>query len=317
MALNKKQVLGSKYDDQSKHSICVMKTEAASPLPTKEQYLAAIAKIERLSPAPIVLSKALKLLRDINSDLESITALIKNDPALTGTILRVANSVFFGAGVRVSSLDHAVQKIGFRETVHLLNISVGHTLSARDLGSYGIAAQDYWAESLANGLFMEHLARYTGGADPDEAHTVGLLRYIGRLAINEAIHTLGGGLFWDETIPLEQWESENVGFTQTHAATVLLSEWKFPPNLVQAIEYQNTPQLATPPSWLAEALNFTSLIVSKEGNSCQVFLSGKTPLSEVPDHLFIKRHALDIDALNQLADETRRSFASVQKTLRT
>ena len=158
---------------------------------SRDTYLKAIAKIERFSPAPRVLGQAMTLLRDTDVDVDEITSLIKTDAALTTDIIRGANSAFYGAGERVSSLDRAVQKIGFAECIRLLNFSVARTLSARDLVNYGIAAEDFWAESLFNGLFMECLARATRAIDPDTAHTAGLLRYVGRLAINECLGQLG------------------------------------------------------------------------------------------------------------------------------
>lgn len=292
-----------------------MNIKPAAPQPTKDQYLAAIGKIERLSPAPMILAKALKLLRDPNSDLEAITGLIRNDPALTGTILRVANSVYFGGGAGVATLEYAVQKIGFRESIRLLNLSVAQTLAARDLGSYGISAGEFWAECLCHGIFLEHLARFTNGSNPDEAHTVGLLRYIGRLAINEAIHVLGGGLFWDGTRPLERWEEENVGFGQVHAAAVLLSAWKFPPHLVAAIQWQHEPQRADPANWFAEALEFSNAVIAGDGQGLGDFLSGAQPL-QLPENLpFCRRHPLDQESLKRIADETRHSFAAVQHSL--
>lgn len=292
-----------------------MKIQPAAPQPTKEEYLAAVAKIERLSPAPMILAKALKLLRDPNSDLESITGLIRNDPALTGTILRVANSAFFGSGATVSSLEQAVQKIGFKESIRLLNLSVAHTLAARDLGSYGISAEEYWTECLCHGLFMEHLARVTGGANTDEAHTVGLLRFIGRLAINEAIHVLGGGLFWDNTSPIETWEMENVGFSQIQAAVVLLTAWKFPAHLIAAIQWQHEPQKVQPANWLAEALQFSTSIIAQDGGNTGDFLSGKEPISLTASTPFLRRHPLDAETLTRLVDDTRHSFAAVQHSL--
>ena len=293
-----------------------MSTANTNLLPSRAQYLAAVAKIEQLSPAPVVLAKALKLLRDPNSELEEIGRLIKSDPALSSSILRVANSSFFGTGIAVSSLDHAIQKIGFRESIRLLNLSVAHTLASRDLGSYGIAAEDYWSECLCHGLFVSALAKHTLGADPDEAYTAGLLRYIGRLAINQVIHDLGGGLFWDGLRPLDEWEVENVGCTQAQAAATLLQAWNFPPSLVQAVRWQQIPQETTPPNWLAEALNFASQLITHDRPGTGLFLAAAQPLSTLPDHAITRRHPLELATLNRLLDDTRHSFAAIQHSLR-
>lgn len=227
--------------------------------PNKEQFLAAILKIERFSPAPRVLSKALMLLRNPNAEIDDIVALIRTDPALAADIIRGSNSAFYGAGERVSSLDRALQKIGFREGIRLLNHAVAHIAAGRNLGSYGIAAEDFWAESLFQGLLLEELARETAAVTPDEAHTAGLLRYIGRLAINQSVDDLGGGLFWDGTGPVDTWELDNVGVTQEQAGAVLLKHWQFPDETVQAVEWQRAPAQAPQPNWIAEALEFAAV----------------------------------------------------------
>ena len=113
--------------------------------PDKEQFAEAISKIDKLSPAPRILSRALGLLRDPDSEIGDIVALINNDPALTADIIRGSNTAYYGIGERVASLDRAVQKIGFRESIRLLNLAVIHLIAARDLGSYGIGADDSWS----------------------------------------------------------------------------------------------------------------------------------------------------------------------------
>jgi HD-like signal output (HDOD) protein len=229
--------------------------------PTKEQFQAAITRIEKFSPAPRILARAMTLLREPQSDIRSIGELIGSDPALAADIIRCSNSVYYGSGLQIQSIDQAVQKVGFRETIRLLSLAVSRIVTGCNLASYGITADDFWAESLYNGLLLQELARETGGAEPDEAYTAGLLRYIGRLAINQSIHDLGGGLFWFGLEPLSQWEVEAVGVTHVQAGAILLRKWQFPPELVKAIEGQECPALLATPSWLAAALFFASSVL--------------------------------------------------------
>lgn len=61
-----------------------------------------------------MLSKALSLLRNPNAEIGDIATLIRADAALAADIIRGSNSAFYGAGERISSLDLALQRIGFR-----------------------------------------------------------------------------------------------------------------------------------------------------------------------------------------------------------
>ncbi len=283
--------------------------------PTKEQFLEAILKIERFSPAPRVLSKALKLLRDPNADLDDIVNLIRADAALAADIIRGSNSAFYGAGERVSSLDRALQKIGFREGIRLLNTAVAHLAAGRNLGSYGIAAEDFWAESLFQGLLVEALAAETSDVSPDDAHTAGLLRYIGRLAINQSIEDLGGGLFWDGDEPVEAWEMESVGFTQEHAGAILLKHWQFPDLTVQAIEFQRDPGLAPEPNWLAKALAFSAAVLPPGSESARFGEILTVTGAQIGEHTFVRESGLAIDRIEHCIEVARTGLTAVNQHL--
>ena len=283
--------------------------------PTKEQFLAAILKIERFSPAPRVLSKALGLLRNPNAELDDIVALIRSDSALSADIIRGANSAFYGAGERVSSLDRALQKIGFREGIRLLNHAVAHLAAGRNLGSYGIAAEDFWAESLFHGLLLEVLAKETGAVSPDDAHTAGLLRYIGRLAINQSIDDLGGGLFWDTSVAVVEWELENVGVTQEQAGALLLNHWQFPDATVQAIEFQREPGRAPQPNWLADALAFAAVVLPAGCESAKLGEVLAATLPELESHPFTQANKLSAERIAGVVEIARNGLSAVNQHL--
>ncbi len=283
--------------------------------PTKDQFLAAILKIERFSPAPRVLSKAMGLLRNPNSDLDDIVALIRTDAALTADIIRGSNSAFYGAGERVASLDRALQKIGFRESIRLLNHAVAHLAAGRHLGSYGIAAEDFWAESLFHGLLLEELATHTGAVSPDDAHTAGLLRYIGRLAINQSIDDLGGGLFWNDNEPVEQWELDNVGVTQAQAGAILLRHWQFPDVTVQAVEWQHRPAEAPQPNWLAGALDFSAALLPPGSESAHLGYALAAAEELVAAHPFIEANRLEPAMVHKMIEVARAGVATVSQSL--
>lgn len=283
--------------------------------PTKEQFLAAILKIERFSPAPRVLSKALALLRNPNAELDEIVALIHADAALSADIIRGSNSAFYGAGERVSSLDRALQRIGFREGVRLLNHAVAHIAAGRSLGSYGIAAEDFWAESLFQGLLLEALAKETGAESPDIAHTAGLLRYIGRLAINQSVDDLGGGLFWDGSVPVDQWELANVGVTQEQAGAILLKHWQFPDKTVQAIEYQREPRSVPVPNWMAEALAFTAIVLPSGTESVRLAEVLAITVPGLESHPFTQTNKLSTERIAGVVEIARNGLSAVNQHL--
>ena len=281
--------------------------------PSKEEFLVALGEIERFSPAPVILANAMKLLRDPQSDVESIAALVGSDPALAADIIKCANSAYY-AGGSCQSIGEAVQKIGFKETIRLLNLAVARIASGRDLGSYGIHGSDFWAESLFNGLFISGLAKETGEADPDEAYTVGLLRFIGRLAINQTIDNLRGGLFWIGNESITQWEQDNVGIVQAQAGAMLLRKWRFSDEMIQAIAGQDAPATLPEKNWMAEALFFASALLPQGIGTPFIPSVGESMTILPVGSDFMHHYGLNPQSVEKLLQTTSSEFDRIRQT---
>ena len=269
-----------------------------APLPlktTSDQIQKAIGRIENFSAAPRILGRAIALLRDEQCDTDTVAALISSDSALAADIIRISNSVYFRGDLPIQNVEGALQRLGFRKSMRLLSLSVSRILTRGNLDNYCISAEDFWAESLFNGILMEELARDTGAADPADAYTAGLLRYIGRLAINQSIDTLGGGLSWIGVETLTQWEMDKVGITYAEAGGMLLRRWDFPEALIIACEGQERPALLPAPSWLASALFFVSSVLPQDFN--QPFAPSLGPIANSD---FLHSNNLSVAAVEQI-----------------
>lgn len=284
-------------------------------IPTKEQFLASIAKTEKLVPAPQSLARAMRLLRDPQSNLDDIAELINRDSALAVDVLRCANSAYYAMAERVAVVSQAVQVIGFRETIRLLNLVAAHQTASRDLGSYGIAAEDFWTESLFNGLFLEGLARQTGAFDSGEAYTAGLLRFLGRLAINQAVDDLGGGLFWDGQAPLGDWERENVGITQAAAGAQLLRKWGFSEEIVQAVGLQDAAAAPTTAGPMVLAAHFTARVLPPGLEHTAIESMETQDLIYPAVHPFVGAHGLDAESVNAVRRGAHASLVAIRQQL--
>ncbi len=278
--------------------------------PSLEQIRAAIGRIENFSPAPRILGRALVLMRDAQCDVATVASLIRGDPALASDIIRIANSAYFAGEQRVQSVEQALQRIGYRQAMRLLTLAVSRIVTLGNLSNYCIPAEDFWAESLFNGLFMEELAEATGGADPGAAYTAGLLRYIGRLAINQSIDAAGGGVFWLGTETLTEWEVENVGLTHAGAGGMLLRRWHFPEELVVACEAQEHPALLPKPSWLASALFFVSSVLPQDFD--QPFTPALAPIA---DSDFLHPNGLTVEAVEIIFATACDAYQEIRQSL--
>jgi len=284
------------------------------PSPTaKDLFLDAIGTIGNLYPATRTLGRALALLRDPSSDVGDIAALISQDPALAADMLRCANSPVYGAGVHISAIDQAVQKIGSSETIRILGRVIAQGMTRQNLANYGIDGEDFWAESLFNGVFMENLAVSTRAVDIDEAYLAGLLRFIGRLAINQTMHAFGAGVFWDGQESLSAWEETNVGVTYAEAGGILLRRWQISDSVALAIESQDWLESADSPVALVQALHFAGTILPPGLDLPFFTAESDRPVAVRLQDPFVRTYGLSQEAVVDLIEATRARFATVRE----
>jgi len=279
----------------------------------RDVFLDAIGTVGNLYPAPRTLGRALSLLRDPESDVADIAALIGQDPALAADVLRCANSAMYGVGVHVTAIEQAVQKIGSSETIRILGRVVAQGMTRQGLPNYGIDAEDFWAESLFNGIFLEHLARSTRALDVDEAYLAGLFRFIGRLAINQTMHAFGADIHWDRVEPLQAWEQSNVGVTCAEAGGILLRRWQISDAVALAVESQDWAESAESPVSLVQAVHFAGTVLLP-GLGLDFFTGASRDVVAVQtQNPFVRAHNLTTEVLADLIALARADFSTVSE----
>lgn len=224
----------------------------------------AIQAIDALGATPAVLVKVAGLAKDPNTDLATISALLRNDGPLAADIIRISNSPYYAPATFHSNLTSAVGHIGLREVVRVVNLSLSRQLFARDLVSYGVTASDYWSASIAAALVMEALAKQSG-LNPEDAYTIGILHAIGRVLINRVIEEQGFAIYWDGDQSIEDWERDSVGFDYAQAGAMLLEHWRFPTLTCDVIRWQLNLEKSVEQVSLLGALQFSRRLLALAG----------------------------------------------------
>jgi hypothetical protein len=158
------------------------------------------------------------------------------------------------------------------------------------------------------------LAKETGEVDPDEAYTVGLLRFIGRLAINQTINNLRGGLFWIGNESITQWEQDNVGIVQAQAGAMLLRKWRFSEEMIQAIAGQDAPATLPEKNWLAEALFFASALLPQGVGTPFIPSVGESMTILPVGSDFMHQYGLNSEGVEKLLQTTSAEFDRIRQT---
>ena len=227
-----------------------------------------IKAIDALGATPAVLIKVADLVKDPNTDLSDIGALLRNDGPLVAEIIHLSNSPYYAPATYHSNLISAINFIGFREVTRVVNLSLSLRIFARDLPSYGISAYDYWSASVAAGLLMEALAKKSG-LSPEDAFTLGTVHGIGRLLINRVIEERRFTVYWDRCQPIQEWEKSSVGFDYAEAGAVLLEHWLFPAPECEVVRWQLDSDKLAYQVCLLGALQFTLRLLGLTGLSLE------------------------------------------------
>ena len=272
-------------------------------------FIRILQAIDGLGATPAMLVKVLKIVKDPNTDLDTICSLVRNDGPLAADIMRISNSPYYAPATPHGNLTSSVSQIGLGEVIRVVNLSVSRQLFARDLPSYGITAYDYWSSSVAAALVMERLARLIG-ADPEDAYTVGILHPVGRVLINGHIEKLGFSVFWDGQQRIEDWEREAVGFSFAEAGAMLLEHWRFPTTTCEVIRWQLDPSKVVEEAALIGALQFTRRLLALTGTDFE------QPGWLLPkDDPFCQALGLGQESVSKLVSECRDHFLLIEQSM--
>ncbi len=188
------------------------------------------------------------VLQDPACGAAEVESIIKVDPALAGSTLRLANSAYFSGGRPVPTLGEAIMRLGQREIFRLAALAlINRWESAAASGAYRGDSGDFSRHALCTAIAAEALAEVGERIDAQTAYTAGLICDMGKLAVAHgctqffpairAHHASHGG-------PWIAAERAVLGYDQAEVGAQLLRSWKFPDVLVTATEFVHRPSLA-------------------------------------------------------------------------
>lgn len=270
-------------------------------------------EVKHLPSAPKVLPRLKALLGDPNSAMSEIVALIRLDPGIAARVLQTANSAHFNQGVRCTTVDEAVNRVGYDQIYELVSYAVASQVLVRPLDIYRIDADELWKMSVACALAAELLAGRTG-QDRDAAYTIGLLHCVGMVALDE--WSLRGGyklVFETAGFPREAVESERaaLGFTQADAGAALLEHWEFPATASEPVRWQYTPRASAGHPKMASLLHAAKWVRSAV---CAPTIASRPAL---PEAVQLQPLGLNPAGLNAIAGDVTRRLAAVSSLLDT
>ena len=203
----------------------------------KEKIRRKIKAIKSLPTLPAVAQKVSKMAENDNTSAVQLGNIISTDQALSGRVLRLVNSSFYGFPGRISSISNAIVLLGF-DVVKSLIISVS-VFEMMEKGIIGL-----WEHSLGCAVASRIIAKKTGHCDPEETSVAGLLHDIGKVVVStqlaenyEDIRKVIQG----RKVSFYEAEKEVLGLSHEEIGGWLSDSWNLPVTLQEPITYHHQP----------------------------------------------------------------------------
>ncbi|MEI7970217.1 MAG: HDOD domain-containing protein [Betaproteobacteria bacterium] len=205
------------------------------------------------SPAGVAL-RIMELCRQDEVTLTEIAHVVQVDPALSGRLVKFANSATTGPRRPVTAIVDAIRLLGVNTVRQLaLGFSVlgQHRTGACNAFDY----HGFWARSLASAITANALCMRTRTAAPDEAFACALMARVGSLALATLYPDTYGPLVAaaPDAESLLRLEREQFRTDHLEMTAALLEEWRLPPVFVRAIAHHEDPTAAHYPDGSREA----------------------------------------------------------------
>jgi putative nucleotidyltransferase with HDIG domain len=220
-------------------------------------------KIRQLPPLPDVVVRLLAASRDPNSDIREMVELVKLEPTLTGRVLRLCNSPYYGLPRTISSVREALVYIGADTLVNYVLAGCLSSYYSKPQRGYGLAPGELWRHSVGCAIASQYLAGRQDEADRSIAFTAGLLHDVGKLLLNshvEAEYDRIVGIVRERGVAFEEAEREVLGFNHAQAGAEVARAWRLPEPLIEAIEFHQEPERAEIAPRLAATVHLANIL---------------------------------------------------------
>ncbi|MFC1590994.1 HDOD domain-containing protein [Thermodesulfobacteriota bacterium] len=201
-----------------------------------------VKQIEDIPTLPIVSNQIQSLFRDDEASIKEIESIIQKDPPLATKLLKMVNSSFYGLLNKVSTIDHALVILGFKE---VKNVVLGFSIQNHfNQSNNTFDRKRFWKHSVICSQLAKHLGKHFSIVDDGTFLLSGLIHDIGKLVIDQYFPDEFQSIveyISQNNCTFSQAEKEILGVTHYQVAAKLLQQWHFPKKVVMQIFYHHAP----------------------------------------------------------------------------
>lgn len=222
-----------------------------------------LKQVGMLPPLPGTAVKLMGVINDPRSTVNDIVETIKYDQAVTGEVLRLCNTAYFGLSRTITSLQDAMLCLGTVKILQLvMSVHTNSMLSCEQSG-YGLEAGALWRHSVAVALASSTVAQRAKNSSASLVFTAGLLHDIGKVVLNEYVAEEFSKivhLVSEEGLSFSEAEHRVLGFSHEEIGAKVAEKWQLPDPIVRCIRWHHDPGHLDPSDPLVDVVHLANCI---------------------------------------------------------
>jgi len=222
-----------------------------------------IDRVGSVQPLPDTALKLMAVMGNPRSTIDNIVDTIKYDQAVTGQVLKLCNSSFFGLSRKVTSLNDAMLCLGTAKVLQLvMSIHMNNMLASEQRG-YGLEPGVLWKHSVSVALASSLFAQRLRLPDANLVFTAALLHDIGKVILNEYVADEFAEIVrrvTDDGISFVEAEHEVLGCSHEEVGGMIAEKWKLPPEIIRCVRFHHVPSSLDPPDPLVDTVYLANCV---------------------------------------------------------
>ncbi|MEQ8222744.1 MAG: HDOD domain-containing protein [Candidatus Eremiobacterota bacterium] len=197
--------------------------------------------LEEVASMPHVAAKALELLNEAEPSAAVLSKVFELDMVLTGKLLKIVNSAYYGFTKQVTTVPQAITILGHDNLKSILISTIAFELFSKGKGGL-IPPQGLWLHSLGTASFSQALAREMNLPKPEEYYIVGLLHDIGKLILDQNLSEEFRKVMTivkARRLAIYEVEEQILGMNHSDIGHMVAVYWKIPERVAMAIKFHH------------------------------------------------------------------------------
>lgn len=243
-----------------------------------------------LPPLPGTALKLINVIGDPTSTVDDLVEVVKYDQVVTGQVLKLCNSAFFGLSRKITSLNDAMLCLGTVKVLQMVMSVHTNSLLSKEQSGYGLDPGVLWKHSVAVALASSLFAQRVKLPNVNLVFTAGLLHDIGKVVLNEHVGEKFAEIVQrvnDDQVSFTEAEIEVLGYSHEQIGGMIAENWKLPDTIVRCVRYHHSPGKLDPPDPLVDVVYLANCICLLLGVGL-----GSDGLNHRADHDVMERHGL-------------------------